>query len=73
MAILYRMNLETGAVERLTKKNGYVTDLRVFADGKTVAFLKWRSDRHATPLESFLYLLDLHTQNVTPIKVNGLD
>jgi dipeptidyl aminopeptidase/acylaminoacyl peptidase len=70
---VYRMNLETGAVERLTKKNGYATDLRVFADGKTVAFLKWRSDRHATPVESFLYLLDLQSQNVTPMKVNGLN
>jgi Tol biopolymer transport system component len=70
---VYRVNLETGAVERLTKKNGYATDLRVFADGKTVAFLKWRSDRHATPVESFLYLLDLQSQNVTPMKINGLN
>ena len=69
----YRLDLETGAVERLTKKNGYATDLRVFADGKTAAFLKWRSDRHATPVESFLYLLDLQSSNVTPIKVNGLN
>ena len=54
---VYRLDLQTGAVERLTKRNGYATDLRVFADGKTAAFLKWRSDRHATPVESELYLL----------------
>jgi Tol biopolymer transport system component len=70
---VYRLDLKTGAVERLTKKNGYATDLRVFADGKTAAFLKWRSDRHATPVESFLYLLDLQSRDVTPIKVNGLN
>jgi Tol biopolymer transport system component len=46
---VYRLDLETGVVERLTKKNGYATDLRVSADGKTAAFLKWSSDRHATP------------------------
>ena len=69
---VYRIDLETGAIERLTKGNGYATDLRVFADGKTAAFLKWRSDRHATPVESDLYLLDLQSHNVTPMKVNGL-
>jgi Tol biopolymer transport system component len=70
---VYRLDLQTGAVERLTKRNGYATDLRVFADGKTAAFLKWRSDRHATPVESELYLLDIQSHNVTPVKVSGLN
>jgi len=70
---VYRLDLQTGAVERLTKRNGYATDLRVFADGKTAAFLKWHSDRHATAVESELYLLDLQSHNVTPMKVNGLN
>jgi Tol biopolymer transport system component len=70
---VYRMDLGTGEVERLTKKNGYTTDLRVFADGKTAAFLKERSDRHASPAESFLNLLDLQSRDLTPIKVNGLN
>jgi Tol biopolymer transport system component len=69
---VYHLDLQTGAVERLTKRNGYATDLRVFADGKTAVFLKWRSDRHATPVESELYLLDLQSHNVIPMKVNGL-
>jgi Tol biopolymer transport system component len=70
---VYRLDLQTGAVERLTKRNGYATDLRVFADGKTAAFLKWRSDRRATPVESELYLLDIQSHNVTPVKVSGLN
>jgi len=70
---VYRLDLETGAVERVTKKNGYATDLRVFADGKTAAFLKWRSDRHATPVESELFLLDIQNHNVAPVKVSGLN
>jgi Tol biopolymer transport system component len=70
---VYRVDLQTGAVEKLTKQNGYATDLRVFADGKTAAFLKWRSDRHATPVQSELYLLDLQSHNVTPVKINGLN
>ncbi len=70
---VYRFDLQTGSVERLTKRNGYATDLRVFADGKTAVFLKWRSDRHATPMESELYLLDLQNHSVSRMKVNGLD
>jgi Tol biopolymer transport system component len=70
---VYRLDLQTGAIERLTKRNGYATGLRVFADGKTAAFLKWRSDRHATPVESELYLLDIQSHNVSPMKVNGLN
>jgi Tol biopolymer transport system component len=70
---VYRLDLGTGAIERLTKGNGYATDLRVFADGRTAAFLKWSSDRHATPVKSELYLMDIQTHNVTPLKVSGLD
>jgi Tol biopolymer transport system component len=70
---VYRLDLQTGAVERLTKRNGYATDLRVLADGKTAAFLKWRSDRHATPVESELYLLDIQSHNVTRVKISGLN
>jgi len=70
---VYRLDLGTGEVERLTKGNGYATDLTVFADGKTAAFLKWRSDWHATPVESELYLLDIQSHSVTPLRVSGLN
>jgi Tol biopolymer transport system component len=70
---VYRVDIETGAVERLTKGNGYATDLKVSADGKTGAFLKWRSDWHATPVKSELYLLDVQTHKLTPLRVSGLD
>jgi Tol biopolymer transport system component len=70
---VYRMDFATGGVERLTKGNGYATDLRVSADGKTAAFLKWRTDWHATPVESAIYLLDLQSRQLTPLKVSGLN
>jgi len=70
---VYRLDLGTGAVDRLTNGNGYATDLRVFADGKTAAFLKWRSDWRSTPVESSLYLLDVQTHTATSLKVTGLD
>ena len=70
---VYRMDMGTGAVERLTKGNGYATDLKVSANGKIAVFLKWRSDWHGTPSKSELYLLDLQTHKSTPFKVAGLD
>jgi Tol biopolymer transport system component len=70
---VYRVNIETGAVERLTEGNGFATDLKVSADGKTAAFLKWRSDWRGTPNKSELFLLDLQTLKLTPLKVTGLN
>jgi len=70
---VYRLDLQTETIERLTRGNRYATDLKVFADGKTAAFLKWRLDRHATPVQSELYLLDLQTHKVTAVKVSGIN
>ena len=70
---VYRLDLGTGVMERLTNGNGYATDLRVFADGKIAVFLKWQSDWHRTPVSSELYLLDLQTHKLTLFKVNGLN
>jgi Tol biopolymer transport system component len=70
---VYRVDLKTGSVETITNENGYATDLRVSADGKTAAFLKWRSDWHSTPVQSKPYLLDTQSHKVTPLKITGLD
>jgi Tol biopolymer transport system component len=70
---VYRMDIASGTVERLTQGNGYASDLKVSADGKTVVFLKWHSDWHGRPNKSELYLLDLQTRKLTPFKINGLD
>ena len=70
---VYRLDLASGAIERLTKGMGYASDLRVFADGKTAVLLKWRSDWQGTAVKSEFYLLDLQTQKLRPLKVTGLD
>ena len=69
---VYRVNVGSGALERLTNGNGYATDLRVSADGKTAVFLKWCSDWRRTPVKSELFLLDVQSHKLTPVKVNGL-
>jgi Tol biopolymer transport system component len=69
----YRVDIGSGAVERLTKGNGFASNLRISADGKTAVFLKWRSDWHGTPAKSEVYLLDVQSRKLTPLKISGLD
>jgi Tol biopolymer transport system component len=70
---VYRVNLATGSLDRLTTGNGYATDLKVSADGKTAVFLKWQSDWHGTPVKSEVYLLDVQSHKVTELKITGLE
>jgi len=68
----YSLNLETGAIERLTEGMGYAGCLTLFRDQKTAAFLKWREDKHQAIIDTDIYLLDLPTHRLTLFKVNGL-
>jgi len=70
---IYRMELATGTLERLTVGNGFANNLCVFPDGKTVMFQKWHSDWRGTSVDGELYLLDLQTRKVTLFKVSGLN
>ena len=70
---IYGLDLETGGIERFTTGNGYATALKVSADGRTAIFLKWRSDWHSTPVESEVYMLDLKTHNLRPLRITGLN
>jgi Tol biopolymer transport system component len=70
---VYRLDLGTGIVEKLTTKNGYATNLKVFADGKTAVFFKWHSNWRSIPVKSDLYFLDLESHKLTPFKVIGLN
>ncbi len=68
---VYRLNPDTGAIEKLTNQNGYATELKVSADGKIAAFLKWhRNWKGVTDPEP--YLLDLESHKLTPLKISGL-
>jgi Tol biopolymer transport system component len=69
---VYSVDLTTGSLDRLTNGNGYATDLKVSADGKTAVFLRWQSDWHGTPVKSEPYLLDVQTRKVTPLRITGL-
>jgi len=69
---VYRLNPETGAIQQLTNQNGYATELKVSADGKIAAFLKWhRNWKGVTDPEP--YLLDLESHKLTPLKISGLN
>jgi Tol biopolymer transport system component len=70
---IYRLEIATGLLDRLTTGNGFASDLRVFPDGKTAIFQRWRSDWRGTPNVGHLYLLDISTRKTTPFTVTGLN
>jgi Tol biopolymer transport system component len=69
---VYRLELGTGSLEKLTNGNGYSTDLKVSADGKTAVFLKWHKNWLGELTTNEPYLLDLQSHKLTPVKVSGL-
>jgi dipeptidyl aminopeptidase/acylaminoacyl peptidase len=68
---VYRLKLDTGAIEKLTNRNGYATELKVSADGKTAAFLKWRKNWKLEVTDPEPYLLDLESHKLTHLKPRG--
>ena len=69
---VFRVDLGTGSLQRLTQGDGYATDLRVSADGKTAVFLKWRFNWRARPTGNDICLLDVESHQLRLLKVNGL-
>ncbi len=69
---VYRMKLDGGSPERLTEGNGHASGVRPSPDGKVAIFSKWRLDGHKTPISNELYLLDLQTRAISPVKLSGL-
>ena len=69
---IYRVALKTGTLERLTQGNGYATGLRVSADGRTAAFLKWRKNWIGELVSNQLYLLNVQTRETESLNISGL-
>jgi Tol biopolymer transport system component len=69
---VYRLNPETGSVDKLIDKNGYATDLTVAADGNTAAFLKWRRTRLGDIIDPKIYLLDMSNNTLKALPITGL-
>ena len=69
---VYRMNLRTQEIVKLTNRNAYAYSLRVAPDGKTAAFVRqqWHGGQ---PGSSAIFLLDLTSGTVTPFRITGLD
>lgn len=69
---VYRLDVETDSLSRLTRGNGYATDLKVSADGNTAVFLRWRKNWIGDLTGDELYLLDVHSRNLRPLELGGL-
>jgi Tol biopolymer transport system component len=69
---VYRLDPQSGSLETLTNGNGYATDLKVSADGRTAAFLKWRKNRLGDLIGNQVYLLDLQSRRLRALETTGL-
>lgn len=70
---VYRLNPDTGTIGKLTNANGYATDLKVSADGKTAVFFKWRKTWLGDLRGNQVYLLDVQSRKLTPLNISGID
>jgi Tol biopolymer transport system component len=70
---VYRLNPDTGEIEKLTIGNGYASDLKVSADGNTAVFFKWQKNWLGDLLGNQVYLLDVQSQKLTLLRISGLN
>ncbi len=68
---VYRVDLASNAVEKLTTANGYSTNLCVSSDGSRAVFLRWSSKYGGTPTVSTVYLLDLLSKRLSALPITG--
>jgi TolB protein len=68
---VYRLDLASNAIDKLTTANGYATNLCLSSDGKSAVFLRWSSKLGSLPTVSQMYFLDLTTKSLRPLPVNG--
>jgi len=70
---VYSVRLDTGALDKLTTRNGYVTDLRVSPDGRSAVFQKWSKNWRSNPVDPSLYILSLDTKELRKLNISFKD
>ncbi len=68
---IFRLDLATNVLSKLTTDNGYATDLAISPDGNWVVFLRWTARWGSLPNLSRMYLLNLNTRAITPLPITG--
>lgn len=68
---IYRMDLQTQEVNRLTRNIGYAYGLQLSRDGKTAIFM--RDSSHWFRDKTEIFLLDIATRKLAPFTIIGID
>jgi len=68
---VFRLDLATNVLSKLTTDNGYATNLAISPDGNWAVFLRWTARWGSLPNLSRMYLLNLNTRAVTPLPITG--
>jgi Tol biopolymer transport system component len=68
---VFRLDLATITLSKLTANNGYATDLVISPDGNSAVVLRWTSRWGSLPNLSKVYFLNLNTKAVTALPITG--
>lgn len=68
---VFRLDLATNVLSKLTTDNGYATNLAISPDGNWAVLLRWTARWGSLPNLSKMYLLNLNTRAVTPLPITG--
>jgi dipeptidyl aminopeptidase/acylaminoacyl peptidase len=70
---VYRLEIATGKLEKLTATKGYASDFRISSNGETAAFFIWSFSRwNNVPIDPSLQLLNTRTRAVASVSIAGL-
>lgn len=70
---IYRLEIATRKLERLTKTNGYASDLCISQNGEKAAFFTWTlSKLNSMPINPSLQVLNIKTRAISTVAITGL-
>ena len=70
---IYRLEIASRRLERLTKTNGYASDLCISQNGERAAFFTWTlSQLNSVPIHPSLQVLNIKTRAISTVAITGL-
>jgi Tol biopolymer transport system component len=70
---VYRLEIATGSLEKLTATKGYASDFRISRNGETGAFFTWSlSGLNSVPINPSLQIINTKTRAISTVSISGL-
>jgi len=70
---VYRLEIATGTLEKLTATKGYASDFRISRNGEAGAFFTWfLSGLNSVPINPSLQIMSTRTRAISTVSISGL-